>query len=189
MATFFNPYTYIGDPTRGRPLFNGFVYFGMVDRDPTNPADQIEAQVICECGGQPVNISQPIRTGPGGVALYQGSPAQIHIQEAEYSLTIQNQNGELVYHSPRVTTVDDLQGVIDLTNQFNDCTWPRFRTGVTYKKGVRVLFNDGTTDDVYEKLTNTGTDLPTVEASWRKATLTDQETRNDERYLQQGEFG
>ena len=73
-----------------------------MDGDPTNTADQIPVQVICECGGSPVNVTQPIRTGPGGLPIYNGSPAQIVVCRSNYSITLQDNNRVQVYHSPNV---------------------------------------------------------------------------------------
>ena len=101
-TTLISPFQYFADPTRGRPIFNGFIFIGRVDGDPTNTADQIPVQVICECGGSPVNVTQPIRTGPGGLPIYNGSPAQIVVCRSNYSLTLQDNNRVQVYHSPNV---------------------------------------------------------------------------------------
>ncbi len=103
MATLISPYQYFADPQRARPIFNGFIYIGRPDGDPTNPDDQIKISVICECGGDPVNITQPVRTGPGGIPVYNGSPAQINVPVAEFSITVQDKDRVQVYHSPRVT--------------------------------------------------------------------------------------
>ncbi len=114
MATLISPFQYFADPQRARPIFNGFIYIGRKDGDPTNPSDQIQVRVICECGGTPVNVSQPIRTGPGGIPVYNGSPAQIDIPQAEFSLTVQDQNRVQVYHSPRV--LGTTEGAVNVRN-------------------------------------------------------------------------
>ncbi len=101
-TTLISPFQYFADPTRARPIFNGFIFIGRVDGDPTNTADQIPVQVICECGGSPVNVTQPIRTGPGGLPIYNGSPAQIVVCRSNYSITLQDNNRVQVYHSPNV---------------------------------------------------------------------------------------
>ena len=100
-TTLISPFQYFADPTRARPIFNGFIFIGRVDGDPTNTADQIPVQVIRESGG-PVTVAQPIRTGPGGLPIYNGSPAQIVVCRSNYSLTLQNNNRVQVYHSPNV---------------------------------------------------------------------------------------
>ena len=116
MATLFNPYQYFADPTRGRPIFNGFIFIGRPDRDPTNEQDRIQVSLICECGGSPVNVSQPIRTGPGGIPIYQGSPAQINVPAAEFSITVQDQNRVQIYYSPRATGFDQFSAENSVTH-------------------------------------------------------------------------
>ncbi len=101
-TTLISPFQYFADPTKTRPIFNGFIYIGKVDGDPTNPDDQIPVQVICECGGTPVNVTQPIRTGPGGLPIYNGQPAQIVVCQQNYSLTLQDKDRVQIYHSPNV---------------------------------------------------------------------------------------
>ncbi len=101
-TTLISPFQYFADPTKARPIFNGFIYIGRVDGDPTNPMDQIPIQLICECGGTPVNVTQPVRTGPGGVPIYNGSPAQIVVCRSNYSITLQDKDRVQVYHSPSV---------------------------------------------------------------------------------------
>lgn len=107
MATLISPYQYFADPQKARPVFNGFIYIGKPDGDPTKPDDQIQISVICECGGTPVNVTQPIRTGPGGIPIYNGSPAQINVPAAEFSITLQDKDRIQVYYSPRVTGFND----------------------------------------------------------------------------------
>lgn len=102
-TTLISPFQYFADPTKARPVFNGFIYIGRVDGDPTNPDDQIPIQLICECGGTPVNVTQPVRTGPGGVPIYNGQPAQIVVCRSSYSITLQDKDRVQVYHSPDVT--------------------------------------------------------------------------------------
>ncbi len=103
-TTLISPFQYFADPTKARPIFNGFIYIGRVDGDPTNPMDQIPIQLICECGGSPVNVTQPVRTGPGGVPIYNGNPAQIIVCQSRYSITLQDKDRVQVYHSPDVTS-------------------------------------------------------------------------------------
>lgn len=119
------PYTYYPDPTRGRPVFNGFIYVGIEDRDPEIPSNQIQVRAIQE-NGLAVNISQPIRTGAGGVPLVNGSPVQLQV-EGEYSIKVLDHLGSQVYYAPsligglRPTTIVRTQAVpmdFTLTNRF-----------------------------------------------------------------------
>lgn len=103
-TTLISPFQYFADPTRARPVFNGFIYVGRVNGDPTNPDDQIPIQLICECGGSPISVTQPVRTGPGGLPIYNGNPAQIVVCQSSYSMTLQDKDRVQVYHSPNVTS-------------------------------------------------------------------------------------
>ncbi len=114
-TTLISPFQYFADPTRARPIFNGFIFIGRVDGDPTNTADQIPVQVICECGGTPVNVTQPVRTGPGGVPIYNGNPAQIVVCRSNYSITLQDKDRVQVYHSPDVQSGFVNQPITHLT--------------------------------------------------------------------------
>lgn len=116
MATLISPYQYFADPQRARPIFNGFIYIGRPDGDPTNPDDQIKISVICECGGDPVNITQPVRTGPGGLPIYNGRPAQINIPASEFSITLQDKDMVQIYHSPRATGFNQFSAENDVTH-------------------------------------------------------------------------
>ena len=114
-TTLISPFQYFADPTKARPVFNGFIYIGRVDGDPTNPDDQIPIQLICECGGTPVNVTQPVRTGPGGVPIYNGNPAQIVVCRSNYSITLQDKDRVQVYHSPNVQSGFVNQPITHLT--------------------------------------------------------------------------
>ena len=77
----------------GRPLENGFVYFGSVNLNPeTNPA----TVYWDSAGTQPA--AQPIRT-VNGFPSRNGSPANLFINQA-YSTTIRNASGVIVSTSP-----------------------------------------------------------------------------------------
>ena len=173
MTTFINPYTYISDPTRGRPVFNGRLFFGNPDTDPTQPENQVTVSLVNE-NGTLTALMQPIATGPGGVALVNGSPAQLDITLTQYSLTIQNGLGVQVYYSPRVN-VGAAGGPdpTDLLNQFSQVGTPRFITAANnngnpfpYQTGARVVYNPGTGDRIYESLTSNNTTLPTDTDNW-----------------------
>jgi hypothetical protein len=119
------PYTYYPDPTRGRPVFNGYIYVGDPDTDPQIASNQIVVRAVQE-SGTTVQIAQPIRTGGGGVPLLNGSPVQLQV-DGEYSIKVLDHLGAQVYYAPsliggiRPTTIVRTQVVplsIDLTNRF-----------------------------------------------------------------------
>ena len=170
MATFFNPYTYIAQPNSSRPVSNGFVYFGRPDGDPTNPADQVQARVLCECSSNnPLNVSQPLTIGAGGVVVYNGAPAQVDLEPAEYSITVQDKNRTQVYYSPRVTIIDS--SVVSLATTFEQCSFPNFNDQITYKKSSGVYFDDGNSNELYYSQTDNNTSQPTDINNWRRADL------------------
>ncbi len=89
---------YYPDPTRGRPVFNGYVYFGEPETDPEILENRIKTYIIQQDGNQievPTEF-QPYRTGAGGVILYEGSFVQVAVEQ-NYSLKVLNNKGEQVY--------------------------------------------------------------------------------------------
>ena len=119
------PYRYYPDPTRGRPVFNGYIYIGRPDTDPEIVSNQLQVKAYQE-NGTSVGISQPIRTGGGGVPLVNGSPVQLQVS-GEYSIKVLDHMGAQVYYAAsliagqRPTTIVRTQVVplsINLTNRF-----------------------------------------------------------------------
>lgn len=92
------PYTYIADPTKGRPVSNGYVYYGLPDLDPEIPANQITVQAKQE-DGTLVALPQPVRTNAGGITTYQGSPIIVIIEESEYSIKVLNSAQSQVFYT------------------------------------------------------------------------------------------
>jgi hypothetical protein len=118
MAEFIFPLPYIPDPSQGRPLSNGSLYFGLPDLDPEVPGNQIPVSVIQE-NGIVVPVMQPIMTGAGGVPIYNGSPVEISVSASEYSFkALNNQEGQ-VYFIPRVEENLEQQ-VADLEQRVDD---------------------------------------------------------------------
>lgn len=110
MAVFKFPYEYVPDSTRGQPIFNGELYFGIKDLDPTIPANQIPISVQQE-DGSVVVVAQPIQTSPGGVPLYNGSPVQIIVSADSFSFAVLDHLGAQVFYQANVTafvTAEDI---------------------------------------------------------------------------------
>lgn len=119
------PYSYYPDPTRGRPVFNGFIYVGRADTDPQITTNQIQVTAVQE-NGISVPIAQPIRTGAGGVPILNGSPIQLQVS-GEYSIKVLDSVGAQVYYAASLvggvtpTTIIRTQLVplsISLTDRF-----------------------------------------------------------------------
>lgn len=90
------PIPYVGDFNKGRPIFNGKIYIGEPDLDPSVPANQKIVSGI-QSDGTLVAMSQPIRTSSGGYPTYNGSPVRLSVAGA-YSLKILNQKDEEEYY-------------------------------------------------------------------------------------------
>lgn len=93
------PYSYYPDPTRGRPVFNGKLYFGNPNTDPEVVANQKQVKALVDgTTGDPINIAQPILTNSGGVPTYNGSPCSLFI-DGEYSVKVLDHSGQQVYYA------------------------------------------------------------------------------------------
>ncbi len=124
MSTVIFPYAYIPDPTKGKPISNGQLFFGLPDLDPEIEANRITVGLQQE-DGTIVNIapaSQPILTGAGGVPLYNGSPAIIVLDSsvAEYSLKILDKNNSQVYYNENASALVNSDEVKDIAGLFDN---------------------------------------------------------------------
>lgn len=96
MAQISLPWAYVPDPTSGRPIALGQMYFGVKDLDPIT--NQIQLRVKQE-DGTVLNVGQPLYTNAGGVPSYLGSPVIIDIEEQEFSLKVLSANGSEIYYN------------------------------------------------------------------------------------------
>ncbi|MCP4954027.1 MAG: hypothetical protein GY919_00205, partial [Photobacterium aquimaris] len=94
------PLPYIGDFGKGRPIFNGQIYVGVVDLDPEIPANQKQIVGIQENGTE-VNLPQPVATSSGGYPTYNGAPIRLAVDGA-YSLKILDKQGNQEYYFSNV---------------------------------------------------------------------------------------
>ena len=90
--------TYWPNPSIGRPLFNGTVYVGEPDLDPTILVNQKQITLRLE-DGSTVAVGQPLTLSSGGVLEYNGSYAVITV-DGEYSVAAYAQNGTLAFYIP-----------------------------------------------------------------------------------------
>jgi hypothetical protein len=106
MSTITNPFSYFADGTTGRPLINGYLYFGEPDTDPTIEANQITVRSI-GTGGVVTEIDQPIRTNESGVAVAPTTmaPFILDVEELSYSVEFQNSQQVAVYTSSSTSSV------------------------------------------------------------------------------------
>lgn len=114
------PSDYFGSFNQGRPVFNGSVYVGDVDKDPEIEANRKTVTITQEDGTQ-VPIApqgQPLLTGAGGYITYQGSPVTVKT-DGNYSIKVLDKQGSQVYYFPDVLdgaplAPEDLGDYVDL---------------------------------------------------------------------------
>ncbi len=132
------PYRYYPDPTKGRPVHNGFIYVGEPDTDPEITTNRKEVQAVQE-NGATVAISQPIRTSPGGVPTLNGSPVQLAV-DGEYSIKVLNSQGSQVYYAAAlvagqrpafVTRTQVIPANLDISNRLLNNTL--FQTNISFQ--------------------------------------------------------
>lgn len=112
----------------GDPLEAGYVYIGAAGLNPqTNPIN------VYWDAAQTIPAPQPIRT-VGGFPSYNGSPGRLYVN-SDYSITVRNRNGSLVYSA------------LSATDRFSDVV---VRTRFTYIDNYAALRSyDGQADGVY----------------------------------------
>ena len=99
------PYKYYPDPTKGKPVYLGYIYIGEPNTDPEIVGNQ---KTVTIDGTTP--ISQPIRTSAGGVPDYNGAAATLFV-DGPYSIKVMNSKGVQVYYA--ATVLDDIQTQIE----------------------------------------------------------------------------
>lgn len=102
MSTIEFPVLYIPDPDKGRPLFNGQIYIGKPDLDPTITANQKDVFYIQEDGSL-IAASQPIQLSAGGVPTYNGSSVTLDV-DGSYSMKVLDKNGAQAYYVASTNT-------------------------------------------------------------------------------------
>lgn len=102
-----NPFPIFTDLT-GEPLENGKLYIGEVNLDPVN-----NPIVVYYDEALTLTATQPIRTH-SGYPYYQGSPANLYIEEDDYSITVKTNNNIQVFTSLSA------EGIFDLRTEFDE---------------------------------------------------------------------
>lgn len=100
---------YFVNPYNGKPVYNGYIYIGEPDTDPTIEANQ-KAITLKQENGVEVATTQPVRTGAGGVPMYNNSPVQI-IVDGNYSLLVQDSYQQQVYFVPSGASLSTLGSI------------------------------------------------------------------------------
>lgn len=105
--------TYFPDPQKHKPLYNGYLYIGQPDLDPEIPGNQIPVRLRLEDGTE-VSVSQPVRTGPGGLVQYEATGAYaVLLADGDYSLkALRSDLSQALY-------IPNNQGLFDASNITN----------------------------------------------------------------------
>lgn len=92
-------YKYYPDPTKGKPVYLGYIFIGEPNTDPEVLINQKQVSMSesCICSEAPTPISQPIRTSAGGVPVFNGSPVVLFV-DGPYSIKVLNSKMEQVYY-------------------------------------------------------------------------------------------
>lgn len=91
-------------PREFKSVFNGMIYIGKIDTDPTIPANQIQVYLENEDGSY-TPMPQPIRTNAGGYPVYNGKVSKFVTVEG-HSMLIQDANGVQLFYFPNVLKYD-----------------------------------------------------------------------------------
>lgn len=91
-------------PREFKSVFNGMIYIGKIDTDPTIPANQIQVYLENEDGSY-TPVPQPIRTNAGGYPVYNGKVSKFVTVEGQ-SMLIQDANGVQLFYFPNVLKYD-----------------------------------------------------------------------------------
>ena len=105
MTQIVNQPMYVNDTVTSRAVFNGKLYFGVVDTDPRIAGNQKLVRGVQE-NGSIVNLSQPISTNSGGSPTYNGSPVILDI-DGDYSYAADRSDDTQVYYFPRLENPED----------------------------------------------------------------------------------
>lgn len=124
------PYDYYPNDAQGKPLFNAYIYIGIPDLDPEIPANRYVVYGQQEDGTEVV-IAQPIRTGTGGVPMYNGSPVVIKLAQEFYSIKVLDRNLQQVYYNANVASVltasilSSLVATVKTIQELRDFAFPK----------------------------------------------------------------
>lgn len=91
-------------PYKFGPVFNGKIYIGKIDTDPSVPSNQIQVYAEKEDGSH-VPVPQPLRTNAAGFPVYNGQITKFVTVEGQ-SMLITDSNGVQLFYFPNVIGYD-----------------------------------------------------------------------------------
>lgn len=98
-----NPYPYYNARNLGKPIYNGKIYIGKPNLDPTIPANQLTLTAKQQDGVK-VPISQPVSTNTGGYAVDLSGNLVVLLVEGDYAIRINDNSGSLALEQASVTS-------------------------------------------------------------------------------------
>ena len=103
------PFPQIPDPTTGgRIIYNGKIYIGNPDTDPTNAVNQVRCFYLNEAEAE-IDLSQPIATNTNGLTVNPSGDfiaVKIDTEYNKYSLAIHDRNDVEQYYIPNMEEVN-----------------------------------------------------------------------------------
>lgn len=108
-----SPYQPFTMPKKFSAVFNGYVWCGVVDKDPQQYPVQV--YVVNEDGSR-TEVSQPLRTNAGGFLVYNGNPANF-VTDSNHSLLVQDSYKGQVWYESDMSTIDPQTAISILGNQ------------------------------------------------------------------------
>lgn len=127
-------------PREFKSVFNGKIYIGKIDTDPTIEANQIQVFVENEDGNY-TPMPQPIRTNAGGYPVYNGKVSKFVTIEG-HSMLIQDANGVQLFYFPNVLKYDPDQFRQELETAFEDGSFmsmPFYKNSISATSVKRTL--------------------------------------------------
>lgn len=122
MAVEINPPFRVFTDVDGEPLEDGFIHIGAVNQNP----QAVPISVFWD-SALTIPAAQPIRT-LGGYPSRAGSPSRMYVAESQYSISVSNKNGTLIYSDMNDTAGDpslrdDLASVSDTSKGARLVSW------------------------------------------------------------------
>ena len=106
MSQLQNPVIYVNDPTKSRAIFNGKLFFGVVDTDPTIAANQKLVRKVEE-NGSLTNLTQPVATNSGGSPTLDGTTPIVLDVDGDYSYQANDRFDAKIVFVSRVENPED----------------------------------------------------------------------------------
>lgn len=129
----------------GQPLDNGNIYIGDANQDPvTNPLQVYFDEALT------IPASQPLKTS-GGYVYRNGTPAQLYVDAVNFSISVKDDKGLLVYNFPSGTGLGVGAGLIEYDPPFTGAVTSNYTVADKLSQCVSVkdfgAVGDGVTDD------------------------------------------